>query len=316
MVRQVAMSVRDEDLAWLEAAPLRIRHAGTAHYPPGAIVGPRRIPDLELVWVDAGTAAYEDGAGRRLQLAPGDVLLVHPGERHRFVMERRRMLAHGFAHFAAPAAAMRRLAAWPRGPVRAAPGTDLRAALAACERLFATCPPGAAPPRLALRHALALYRRAAAGETEPAWLGWRLDPRVAAVLTAVRRAWAERPAWSPAAGDLVRLAGCSAPTLGRAFRGALGVAPLAAIRLWRVERAAILLARGGLGVAEAAAQLGWRDPDVFARAFRAAYGLSPRAAARRAAAGGWTATPRLRLVCYAGGGTAPALAVDDPSLPA
>jgi AraC-like DNA-binding protein len=304
-----------DDLAWLESAALQLRHAGTAHYPPGGVVGPRRIPDFELVWIGSGTAFYEDGQGRSLQLGPGDVVLVRPGERHRFVMERRRMLAHGFAHFTGPAAALRRLAAWPCGPVHATAGSELRLALTSCERLFATCSPNATAPRLALRHALALFHQATLGAGEPVWTRWPLDQRVGKVLAAVRAGWSERPAWTPGIAELVRLAGCSPATLGRAFRSALGVAPLEAIRLWRIERAALLLERGGTTVAAAAAQIGWRHPDVFARAFRASYGLSPRAAARRAAAGAWTAAPRLRLVCYAGGGTSPALPVADPGLP-
>lgn len=302
------------DLAWLETAKLVIRHAGTAHYPPGAVIGPRRIGDAELVWIDAGDGSFEGGDGARIALLPGTVLLVRPGERHRFVMGRTRMLAHGFVHLTLPAAAMRALAAWPR-PVLAAPGSALRAVLAEAERLLAVCPQGAAEPRLAVRLALALYLRAAAGEAEPAWTQWRLDPLVARVLGAVRARWREEPAWAPGRAALVALSGVGEATLARAFRRALGVGPAAAVRRWRIERAAMLLARGGVGVGEAARLCGWADPDVFARAFRAAYGLTPRAAAARAAAAGWLPLPLLRLVSFAGGRERPALAVDDPSLP-
>lgn len=304
------------DLAWLEDARLAIRHAGTVHYPPGSVIGPRRIPDLELVWISAGTARF-DGGREEFELRPGAVMLVRPGERHRFVFDRRRMLAHGFIHFSAPAAVMRRIAAWPR-PLQAESGSPLRTTLDSCERLVAMHTADGAIPRLALRLALALYH-AAGHEAQPEpWAGWRLDPRVAGVLTAVRAAWRDRPAWAPTLGELCRLAGCSEAALGRAFRTALGVSPATAIRLWRIERAAILLARGGMPVAEAAASIGWSSPDVFTRAFRAAYGLPPREAARRAAAGAWTATPRLRLASYGKGmrpSGDPTLPVADPTIP-
>ena len=100
-----------DPLAWLEESRLAIRHAGTVHYPPGSVVGPRRIPDLELVWISSGVAVFEGGDGQRFELRPGDVLMVRPGERHRFVMERRRMLAHGFALW------LQRV--WPSGDQRA-----------------------------------------------------------------------------------------------------------------------------------------------------------------------------------------------------
>jgi AraC family transcriptional regulator len=306
-----------DPFAWLEDTRLAIRHTGTVHYPPGSVIGPRRIPDLELVWIVSGTALFEGGDGKRCELRPGNVLVVLPGERHRFVMERRRMLAHGFAHFSGPAAAMRRIAAWPR-LVHAATGSPLRGALESYERLIATHPGNSAMTRLALRVALALYHEAGLPAPAATWAGYKLDPRVAAALTAVRAAWGERPTWAPRRGDLCALAGCSEAALDRAFRAALGVAPTTAIRLWRVERSAILLSRGGLAVAEAARAIGWGSPDVFTRCFRAAYGLVPREAVRRAAAGAWTATPLLRLASYGQGmlpSGDPTLPVDDPMFP-
>ncbi len=36
-----------DDLSWLESARFELRHAGTVHYPPGGIVGPRRIRDIQ-----------------------------------------------------------------------------------------------------------------------------------------------------------------------------------------------------------------------------------------------------------------------------
>ncbi|MEK7413311.1 MAG: AraC family transcriptional regulator [Planctomycetota bacterium] len=307
-----------DDLNWLEASRLVVHHAGTVHYPPGAIIGPRRIPDLELVWISSGTTVFEGGDGLRCELHPGDVIVVRPGERHRFVMDRRRMLAHGFAHFSLPAADMRRIAAWPR-PVHAADGSPLRHAVESCERLIVGHRPDSAVPRLALRLALALYHAAGQPETAVPWSGWKLDPRVAAVLAAVRSTWQDRPAWAPTRDELCALAGCSEAALGRAFRTALGVAPTAAIRLWRVERAAVLMARGGQSVSAAARAIGWRSPDVFTRAFRAAYGLAPREAARRAAAGAWTVTPRLFQASYGKGmrpSGDPTLSATDPTLSA
>lgn len=63
--------------------------------------------------------------------------------------------------------------------------------------------------------------------------------------------------------------------LVRLFKLEIGLAPIAYLNRCRVEQAAGLLLHTLLPVSEVAAQVGWFDPNLFSRRFRAAYGMSP-----------------------------------------
>jgi AraC family L-rhamnose operon transcriptional activator RhaR len=60
----------------------------------------------------------------------------------------------------------------------------------------------------------------------------------------------------------------------RLFKTATGLSPIAYLSRCRAERAASLLLRTGLPVAEIAIQVGWRDQNYFARRFRSHFGIS------------------------------------------
>jgi AraC family transcriptional regulator, L-rhamnose operon transcriptional activator RhaR len=63
--------------------------------------------------------------------------------------------------------------------------------------------------------------------------------------------------------------------LVRLFKAEIGLTPIAYLNRCRVERAAGLLLHTLHPIAEIAAQVGWYDPNLFARRFRAAYRMSP-----------------------------------------
>lgn len=69
--------------------------------------------------------------------------------------------------------------------------------------------------------------------------------------------------------------------LVRLFKADVGFSPIAYLNRCRLERAAGLLLHTLQPVAEVAAQVGWFDPNLFARRFRAAYGMSPSEYRRR-----------------------------------
>ncbi|WP_288813742.1 helix-turn-helix transcriptional regulator, partial [uncultured Gordonia sp.] len=54
-----------------------------------------------------------------------------------------------------------------------------------------------------------------------------------------------------------------------------GTTPRAWLYARRLEKARALLARSELGVADICAQVGFRDPSHFSRAFSRAFGVSP-----------------------------------------
>ena len=118
------------------------------------------------------------------------------------------------------------------------------------------------------------------------------DERLAEVVAQVTDDLA-RP-WSLA--ELATRAGVSREALCRRFRAVHGSSPLAWLARRRAERAAVLLLSTDAGVAAIGAQVGWDDPNLFARRFRALIGHSPSAFRQRHVAlpPGATSDHRLR----------------------
>ncbi|GAA3493604.1 helix-turn-helix transcriptional regulator [Streptomyces prasinosporus] len=85
---------------------------------------------------------------------------------------------------------------------------------------------------------------------------------------------------------LARGARMPAGRLGRRFRQAYGKSPYAYLTDRRVERAAVLLRHGGLGVAEVRSAVGCPSPAAFDTRFTELLGMSPDAyrSAHRASA--------------------------------
>ena len=75
---------------------------------------------------------------------------------------------------------------------------------------------------------------------------------------------------------LARRAGVSSSAFRAAFHQLAGLPPRAWMERRRIEHAGGLLRDAGLGVAEAAAAVGYADPFHFARVFRRVQGCSPR----------------------------------------
>jgi AraC-like DNA-binding protein len=71
--------------------------------------------------------------------------------------------------------------------------------------------------------------------------------------------------------------GLSLSRLGFLFRLETGASPGAYLHKLRMERARLLLESTSLAVADVMRQVGLSDPSHFARDFRNAHGLSPRA---------------------------------------
>ena len=60
----------------------------------------------------------------------------------------------------------------------------------------------------------------------------------------------------------------------RLFTRSTGVPPLKYLARWRLERAATLLVRSELAISDVAFEVGWNDPNLFARRFRNHFGIS------------------------------------------
>ena len=214
-----------------------------------------------------GAGRYRDRRGADQRLADGDLIVVLPGRQHMYGPERGDHWRESFVAFDGPIADL-----W-RGR-----GLDLDhpvwrlARPAAWQQRFAALlrdPPGDPPgacARVGALHGLIAALVAARPHThEPAWL-----PRVRAALA--------RTGASPALPTLAAMAGLSGDGLRRAFRRATGITPAAFRRQQQLAQAAQLAAQPDLTLAEIAAATGFCDAFHLSKAWKRAYGRSPRAA--------------------------------------
>lgn len=250
---------------------------------------------VEVAVVRGGAAVHRGVHGER-PLARGDVIVLHPGQWHGYLRCATIDLTNLCLPTALLAAELAWLAADPRaGALLPPPGapaaqepihlrageSDLAAIEPACDRLaelVATRGGVAARAEMIALAAAVIARLAGLG-------GLRREPRPGddAVL-AVAAAMAADPAWDWSLGELAARAGLTREHLCRRFRRVLGAPPLAWLTARRAERAAVLLLSTDAPVAEVGRRVGWSDPNLCARRFRAAFGLGPAAYRRRAGA--------------------------------
>ena len=76
--------------------------------------------------------------------------------------------------------------------------------------------------------------------------------------------------------DLARSAGLNRSYFVRRFKRATGLSPMAWLARRRAEKAAVLLLTTDRPIAHIGRQVGWHDPNYFARRFRQAFGMSAR----------------------------------------
>lgn len=264
-----------------------------AVYPPGARFGPREMRDWEFVWILEGEALYrwQDPDGAHEIRVPGEhLLLCQPDTRDEFIWDAGNRTRHGFFHFALQSApdAWRDTRDWPR--LRALGEDDIAASL--CRHLLfwsgrgdAAQLDGAASLLLAAFVSGQTQIGGAAPQRAPEpveralnWLYKRLDEDASAPIEL---------------DDLARAAHVTAAHLCRVWKSATGHTPLQTVKLARLDRAAILLARSNYAVGEVARLCGFVSPFHFSRVFKEAYGLTPRELRARVEAGHALPLPRL-----------------------
>lgn len=262
---------------------------GVATYLPGELFGPRRLFDFEFVWILDGDAVYQhDGVDAP---APAEtVILGRPGFSERYRWDPARPTRHAYFHFALPAVpgdwpppdswpitrppsggdAVRPLfrrvmqrwcARWDHRDVRP-PASITRLVEAMLDEFLL---PSADAERRDARRAPEPVRRAVR------WVQTRLTEQPDAPMTLA---------------DLARAAAISPSQLVRQFRQSLGLTPMRALQLMRLEQAMTLLHRSNLSVGEVATRCGFASPFHFSRVFTRAYGLAPSEARRRFENGG------------------------------
>jgi AraC-like DNA-binding protein len=96
--------------------------------------------------------------------------------------------------------------------------------------------------------------------------------------------------------ELARAAFVSPEHLCRLFQSATGRSPMQTVRLARLDRALILLARSNYSVAQIAHLNGFASPFHFSRKFKDAFGCAPQQLRAQLQNGATPPTPRLLQV--------------------
>jgi AraC-like DNA-binding protein len=243
--------------------------------------GAHRHGDYEAIAIERG--AYRcllDGV--EVAVAPGEVLLVAPGELHQdllpagmryggisFRVEGLRRSVPVLARGAPPASRTARLGV---SAVRSAIDGLIEAAAAR---------DGAGGRLLDARLSAFFWevlRRLPRAALAPAFRG---DAASEELLDRLMRLFETRLANPPSVAEMARACGVSATTLGERCRVLLGAGPAAAFRAHRLERARALLEHAHLPVGEAARRLGFADQFHFSRLFKRQFGYPPSRASSR-----------------------------------
>lgn len=269
----------------LEKIRIRISAtAGLALYPPGATFGPRTLRDFEFVWIVDGNVEWE-ADGITYPAPQGTIILCRPGMRDMFRWDPDHQTRHAYFHFSleAEGAGLPPQSEWPAA--RTMPEGDiLRPLFRHVIWLLDEARPGwelllqSASRQLLLGFLSGAYLTRGEG-------GLELSPPVTQALKFMQN-WADgERSGAPVLGELARAANVSAGHLCRLFKKEVGVGPMHAARLIRIDRAATLLSRTNLRIKAIAGQLGFENPFHFTRCFREAWGVSPRVYRRQAQAG-------------------------------
>ncbi|WP_437524081.1 AraC family transcriptional regulator [Sorangium sp. So ce726] len=115
---------------------------------------------------------------------------------------------------------------------------------------------------------------------QPGWLRALWDPTLGVALQRMH----ERPADPWTVEALARVAGVSRSAFAARFKGALGVAPLEYLTRWRMHRAAEMLADEAASTASVAGAMGYATDGAFVKAFKRHMGETPGIYRRKARA--------------------------------
>lgn len=240
----------------------------------GETNGLRVLPDYDFILIIDGEARWEcDGVVHAAP--PGSLILARPGMRDDLHWDRVTRSRNFYLHFTPRPLGLPPPQRWP--VIRQLPEGDIiRPLLAHLAWLLGERPEGW---QTAAAQALELALRAyVTGQLATAHRRHgHLAPLLEAVVAHLSRRWTGSRLAPVSLGELASAAGVSREHLCRVMRSELGCAPVGALRLVRLVRAAELLARPSPSVAAISRTCGFDDPYHFSRAFRAAWGRSPRA---------------------------------------
>lgn len=273
----------------IEIPPLNINDFGMVDYPGGGRLGPRVMPDYEILWVERGTCRWEF-EGQTQSCPPGTVVICTPGLVDTWYWDPRQTTRHGYLHFDFPGGQKPELP-----PRRDVAGDDVVRPLLRHAVWLASLGSDE-DDRLAeraLRQALQWYVEGPATPGRMQAQG-AIHPVLKRALRVLHQRWGDGPKVPPSVSDWAVEAGVSRGHLARICRQELDVTPQELLRYLRLDHGLIWLARTNLKIAEISELCGFRTQFHFSRCFKDAYGQSPRDARRQLLAGG--DRPQCRVV--------------------
>lgn len=265
------------------------RDLGVAAAPAGSTLGPRRLRDVELVWLVEGGARYEhDGVAQ--DASEGSVVVCRPGVRDLFTWDPEVGCRHAYVHLGLSAvpAGWPALADWPT--VVSLPDGDVVRPLF---RHLLTYGPGGPPelPQLTVATLLASLVLGRTGTRQPP--RQRVPEPVRAAFAHMDAVLARDPSRRIGLAELADVAHVSPAHLCRLFAATTGRSPVETVRLLRLDRAAALLVRSDLSLTQIAAACGFADAFHLSRRFKEAFGAPPTEIRRAVHAGELPPLPRL-----------------------
>jgi AraC family transcriptional regulator of arabinose operon len=246
---------------------------GDVLYAPGGVCGPRTQHDFQLILLHSGSLILTLDRTRKLEVRPGEAVLLAPGHRELFRFDPNLPSRHTWCALA-PRALPASLRPCCQPSLQPVPYHDHLLDL--LEQVIAS--PLALlpddPVRTAHFEAMAVAF----------FTGFLMSPAPSrsggfphTALARTERFLQSEFSRPLTAVDIARAAGVSIQYLGKLLRQAGKPTAIEWLYQKRLEHAAELLARTGLTVAEISERCGFANPFHFSRKFRQYHGRSPRA---------------------------------------
>lgn len=254
---------------------LRVAHTpqiafGDVVYDPGNSFGPRIQNDYQLVVLEEGQL-WADVDGEELTIHPGEVALLLPGGKERFVFAADRISRHTWCAVS-PAMLDHELETACREAPRLLPVS---------RRFAQLMEMGLSLPNLAGTHAPGLVESLGMAALQEYLFSWhRTNAHLTDEPDAIRRAieWVGGEGNEPIdLHALAKIAGVSAAQLVNLFKRHLGTTPMRYVWEARTRRGTQLLRETGLTVGEVAYRCGFKTPFHFSRWVKQLHGVSPKA---------------------------------------
>jgi AraC family transcriptional regulator len=261
---------------------------------PGTILGPRTLPDYDFIWVIDGEIEWE--WENQQHLAPaGSLLLARSGMRDTVRWNRQVSTRNFFLHFEMPVQEhLPPERHWPL--IRVLPDDDIARPL--LRHLAAVLERRGPHWEIIAAHSLRLLVSAFVLDALATTDGQhaRLSPVVERVIRHVTTQWPRLGSGTLSLDELATAAEVSRESLCRIFRKEIGCPPIEALRQVRLDRAATLLRRSTVSIAEIAIQAGFSDQFHFSRRFTEHYGQPPSEFRRHPEPASATLTPGVQAL--------------------